>query len=114
MDKRRLRASGVALLMAGAMCLVPFLQPRHMPPLRAFYDEWLAFALGFASLAIFGLSRRDTNVVVPLPALFLGGFAILLGGRAYLLQPAYFQSALVWMIYATFAGLMLTLGRGLA
>jgi O-antigen ligase len=114
MDKRRLRASGVALLLAGAMCLVPFLQPRHMPPLRAFYDEWLAFALGFASLAIFGLSRRDTNVVVPLPALFLGGFAILLGGRAYLLQPAYFQSALVWMIYATFAGLLLTLGRGLA
>jgi O-antigen ligase len=114
MDKRRLRASEVALLLAGAMCIVPFLQPRHMPPLPAFYDEWLAFALGSASLAIFGLSRRDTHAGLPVPALLLGGFAIFLAGRAVLMQPAYFQSALVWMIYAAFAGGMLTLGRGLA
>lgn len=114
MVKRRLEASGIALLLAGAMCLVPFLQPRHMPPLRAFYDEWLAFALGSACLAIFGFSRRSPPAVLPMPALFLAGFAILLAGRAVLMQPAYIQSTLVWMIYAAFAGGMLTLGRGLA
>ena len=83
MSKPRFEASGTALLLAGAMCLLPFLQPRHMPPLAAFYDEWLAFALGSSSLAIYGLSRRhQVHVVhVPVAALCLTAFALLLAGR---------------------------------
>ncbi len=113
MSKPRFEAPGTALLLAGAMCLLPFLQPRHRPPLAAFYDEWLAFALGSASLAIYGLSRRS-QAHVPPAALCLAAFALLLAGRAVLGQPAYFQSALVWALYAGFASLMIVLGSGLA
>lgn len=100
--------------MVAAMCILPFIQPRHLPPLGAFYDEWLAFALGTAATALFGFSRKGLKATLPLPALFLLLFALALLGRTFLSQPAYLQSGVVWAIYATFASAMVLLGRGLA
>lgn len=105
---------GAALLLAGAMLLIPFLQPRHLPPLRAFYDEWLAFALGLAAMAVAAAAPRKESVRVPVPAVLLALFALTLFARAVGQQSAYPQSPLVWGLYAAFATLVLMLGRDLA
>jgi len=105
--------NGAALLLSGGMCLVPFLQPRHMPPLRAFYDEWLALALGSAALALMALAPRKAPAGLPVPAVFMAMFAMTLAARAFGQQSAYPQSPLVWALYAMFAAMVLALGRAL-
>ena len=110
----RFDLNGVALLLAGGMCLIPFLQPRHMPPLRAFYDGWLAFALGSAAVALLALAPRKSPLGLPVPAILLAIFAMTLAARAFGQQSAYPQSPLVWALYLAFAGMMLTLGRALS
>jgi len=42
-------APAVALLLAGTMCLLPFLVPYHQQPVLSFFPEWLAAALGAAA-----------------------------------------------------------------
>lgn len=96
------------------MSFLPFMQPRHLPPLRAFYDEWLAFALGLAAMAVAAAAPRRENVRVPIPAVLLGLFALTLFARAFAQQSAYPQSPLVWGLYAAFATLILALGHNLA
>lgn len=103
-----------SLLLAGAMCVIPFLQPRHFPPLRTFYDEWFALALGTGAIAMAAASRRDRQVEIPVLAVWLGTFALLLALRAVAGQPAYFQGPVLWAIYALFAALLVTLGHDLA
>ncbi len=106
--------NGSALLLAGGLCLVPFLLPRHLPPLRTFYDEWLAFGLGLAALALVAAAPGSTGRRVPTSAALLALFAITLFTRALGDQSAYPQSPLVWGLYLTFASLILVLGQDLA
>ena len=111
---RGFASSRAAVLLAGAMCVVPFLLPRHMPPLRTFYDEWLAIALGLAALGLCGAARRTADLRVPGLAAWLGAFALFLVARAFGADTAYAQSSLLWALYALFAALMICLGRELA
>ena len=103
-----------ALLLAGAMLLLPFLQPRHLPPLGAFYEEWLAFALGLAAMAFAAAAPRRGTIGVPAPALLLALFALMLFARALSQQSAYPQLPLVWGLYAVFAAAVLVLGHEFA
>ncbi len=114
-DRRKWDPRSAALLLAGAMCSLPFLQPRHMPPLRAFYSEWLALVLGLAACA-FALAARPKNSTVPVPAAgaCLALFAIMLVARAIVAPGAYPQSSLTWGIYALFATLIFLLGQELS
>jgi O-antigen ligase len=96
------------------MCVIPFLQPRHYPPLRTFYDEWFAFALGTGAIAMAAAVRRDRHAGVPGLAFWLVAFALVLALRAVAGQPAYLQGPLLWAIYALFAGLLIALGHDLA
>jgi O-antigen ligase len=105
---------GVALLLAGWMCLVPFIQPRHLSPIRAFYDEWLALALGLAAVACVSLSRKNTSGVAPAVSACLALFGVTLLLRAVFAQAAYPQSAFLWGIYALFASIVVILGHELA
>ena len=82
----------MALLFAGGMCLIPFLQPRHMPPIRAFYDEWLAFAFGLAAIAFAAGAGRRAATQIPALAVSLALFALYLFARAIVGQPVYPQS----------------------
>ena len=105
---------GVALLLAGGMCLVPFLQPRHLPPLRAFYDEWFAFAIFTVALGLVAVSPARAKFKWPAPALCLVLFSLTLIGRLPGGESAYSQSPLVWAIYALFAALVIALGHELS
>jgi O-antigen ligase len=105
------RAAG--LLLAGGMCLIPFLQPRHMPPIAAFYDEWLAFGLGLVAMAFTSAGKSGISRL-PVLAICLALFALELFARATSDTPGYPQSSLLWGIYAFFAALVVMLGHDLA
>lgn len=103
-----------SLLLASAMCLIPFLLPRHFPPLRTFYDEWIAFALGTGAIGMAALARRGQAVRIPALAVWLGAFAIFLCARAFFGLAAYPQGPLLWATYIIFAALLVILGHDLA
>jgi O-antigen ligase len=110
----RFELRGASLLLAGGMCLIPFLQPLHFPPLRTFYDEWLAFSLGVAAIGFVAAARRGVAVQFPALSLCLGLFALTLVVRALSGDAAYTQLPLLWSLYALFAALLVVLGNGLA
>lgn len=105
---------GASLVLAGAMCVVPFLQPRHFSPIRTFYDEWLAFAIGLTALGLAMLGRGSSRVRVPTPSIFLGLFAAILFVRGFAGHPAYAQLPFLWACYVLFAALLVILGHDLA
>ena len=103
----------VSLLLAGGMCLIPFLQPRHLPPIRPFYDEWLAFALGLAATGMTG-AGKSSSARAPMVAVCLVLFALFVLARAAIENPVYAQSSFLWAIYAVFAAFLVVLGHDLA
>jgi O-antigen ligase len=107
--------AGVGLLLAGSLCLLPFLIPYHQPPILSFYPEWLAAALGVAaSLAFLAGRGARAQTALPASALWLWVFAAYLAMRAALGDPAYPQSALVGAAYVLFAALLVQLGAQLS
>jgi O-antigen ligase len=106
------RAAG--LLLAGGMCVIPFLQPRHMPPIGTFYDEWLAFAFGVAAMALTACARRNSATRMPTLILYLVFFSLALFARAICELSGYAQSSLLWGIYVLFAALLVALGSDFA
>lgn len=101
---------GASLLLAGAMCVIPFLQPRHFSPIRTFYDEWLAFAFGLAAIGLASIGRRFDAPRVPALSLWLALFALILFFRGFGSFAAYPQLPFLWASYVLFAALMVVLG----
>ncbi len=106
-------ASRVALLAAGAMITLPFLLPEHRLPVRSFYDEWLAIALGCVALAAGAAGMRGRATRVPELALWLAAFAAWLCVQAALRSPAYWQLPAAAVVFLLFAGALVSLGAWL-
>ncbi len=111
-DSDRFDPRATALLLAGGMCLIPFVQPRHMPPIGAFYDEWLAFAFGVAAIGL-AAACKSAPLRLPAAAICLALFALALFVRAIGGHTGYPQSSLLWGLYALFASLIVMLGHDL-
>ncbi len=105
---------GASLLLAGAMCVIPFLQPRHFSPIRTFYDEWLAFAFGLAAIGLAMIGRRSEAPRIPALSWCLTLFALILFVRGFGNIAAYPQLPFLWSCYALFAALLVVLGLDLA
>jgi O-antigen ligase len=105
----------VALLLAGGLCLLPFLIPYHQQPVLSFFPEWLAAALGIAA-ALVALAGRgfSSEAAFPAPALFLAAFAAYLALRPVAGGLAYPQASLLAALYVLYALLMVQLGAQLA
>src|SRR2546423_14839220 len=82
----------MSLLLAGSLCLLPFLLPYHQQPIPSFFPEWLAAALGVAAALTVLVGRGIATasfVPLPVPARWLIAFAVFLavqavsGGRVY-------------------------------
>jgi O-antigen ligase len=107
-------APEIGLLLAGGMCLLPFVLPFHRQPVLTFYLEWLAVALGVAAalaVLIHGGFRRDA--ALPAPALWLAAFAVFLVLRWAFGEQIYPGSALLASLYVVFAVLVVQLGAQL-
>jgi hypothetical protein len=103
----------IGLLLAVAMCVLPFLVPYHQLPILSFYPEWLAVALGVPA-ALCVLAWRG-GVAEPLPALslWLVALALYVLARAFMGQP-YPQIGVLGACYVLFAALMVWLGAQLS
>ncbi len=108
------RAAAVSLLLAGSLCLLPFLLPYHELPVLSFHAEWLAAALGIAAmLAALGEGAR-AFAPVPLPARWLIAFALFLAAQTLIGRPVYLQLPLLGALYVLYAALLIWLGAQLA
>jgi O-antigen ligase len=106
-------APATSLLLAGSLCLLPFLLPYHQQPFLSFFPEWLAVALGTAA-ALATLARRG---VVPVSLSASGRglivFALFLAVQAAGGRQAYPQLPLLAALYVLYAVLMIWLGAQL-
>lgn len=106
-------ARAISLLLAGGLCLLPFLLPYHQQPVLSFFPEWLAAALGVgAALAALG-GRGVSAPPLPMPARWLIGFALFLAVRSAVGEQAYPQASLLAAVYVLYAVLMIQLGANL-
>ncbi len=112
--KETARLQSVALLLAGATCLLPFLVPYHQQPVLSFYPEWLAVALGVCTALAALAWRGAPGAPIPAPALWLIAFALYLLARMLGPGQAYPQIGLLAALYVLFAALMIWLGAQLA
>ena len=107
-------ARAISLLLAGGLCLLPFLLPYHQQPVLSFFPEWLAAALGVgAALAALG-GRGVPAPSLPMPARWLIGFALFLAVRSAVGEQAYPQASLLAALYVVYAVLVIWLGAQLA
>lgn len=100
----------VSLLLAGSMCLLPFLIPYHQLPLRSFYPEWLAAALGVAAFVAALAGRGILLARIPIPARWMLGFAAFLAACAIGRDTVYPQMSIWAVVYVLHAVLMIWLG----
>jgi O-antigen ligase len=109
---KTISTSTVSLLLAGCLCLLPFLVPYHQQPFLSFFPEWLAAALGVAAALAFLAGRASAPL--PVPARWLIAFALFLAVRAASGDPAYPQLSVLAALYVLYAVLMIWLGAQLA
>jgi O-antigen ligase len=106
----------MSLMLAGSLCLLPFLLPYHQQPVLSFFPEWLAAALGTAAALTLLLGRGVPSVsFVSLPVLarWLIAFAAFLAAQAAIGGHAYSQLPLFAALYVLYAVLMIWLGAQL-
>ncbi len=108
------QAEAVSLLLAGCLCLLPFLLPYHQPPILSFQAEWLAAALGIAAMLTALGGRGGAFVSVPLPARCLFAFALFLAAQTLIGKPVYPQLPLLGALYVLYAALLVWLGAQLS
>jgi hypothetical protein len=106
------RVSAIGLLLAGSLCLLPFLIPYHQQPIASFYPEWLSVALGVgaASAAFF---TRSGCTPWPILSRWLAAFALFFGLTAVFGRPVYAQLPLIAALYVFAAALAIWLGAHL-
>ncbi len=103
----------MSLLLAGSLCLLPFLVPYHQQPIPSFFPEWLAAALGIAAALTLLVGRgvaAASFVSLPVPARWLIVFAAFLAVQAVSGGHVYSQLPLVAALYVLYAVLMIWLG----
>jgi O-antigen ligase len=103
----------ISVLLAGSLCLLPFLVPYHQQPLLSFFPEWLAAALGVAAVVVLLFAGGVPVASFPVPARWLIAFALFLALQAAIGGHAYFQMPLLAALYVLYAALMIWLGANL-
>jgi len=106
-------APAISLLLAGSLCLLPFLLPYHQQPVLSFFPEWLAAALGIAAALTLLAGQGVSAASLPVPARWLFAFALVLAVQAAIGGHAYSQLPLLAALYVLYAVLMIWLGAQL-
>src|SRR3989338_10464529 len=110
---RSLRLTHISLALVGLMWVLPFLHYRHMLPLTTFDQEWWSALLGVLALTL--LLARDfwqqpeIPRIVQLPAALIAVVWL----QWSLGKIAYFDQAMLYVLYLLFAALLMVLGAGL-
>lgn len=103
----------ISLTLVGLMWVLPFLNYRHAYPVTTFYPEWWSALLGVLALTL--LAGRDywqqpeIPRIAQLPAVLIGVVLLQWG----LGKVAYFDQAMLYVLYLLFAALLMLLGARL-
>ena len=110
---QRISLAHIGLTLVGLMWVFPFLHYRHRYPLTTFDQEWWSALLGVLAatllLAPDYWRQRKIPRIVQLPALLI----VLVLLQSALGMMAYFEQAMLYMLYLMFALLLMMLGRRL-
>jgi len=108
-----IRVAHISLALVGLMFVFPFLQYIHNYPLTTFYQEWWSALLGVLGLIVLFApdfwQKPEVPRIVQLPLALI--VVIFLQWSIGML--AYFDQALLFVLYLTFAALMMVLGARL-
>ncbi|MCR4303098.1 MAG: Wzy polymerase domain-containing protein [Gallionella sp.] len=103
----------ISLALAGLMWVFPFLQYLHQYPITTFYQEWWSALLGVLALILLVSpgywQKPEVPRIAQLPAALIG--VLLLQGSMGMV--AYFDQALLFILYLLFAVLLMLLGAWL-
>lgn len=100
----------VALMLAGLLFVVPFIQPWHYRPLTHFYSEWSAAALGLA-ICLLLLVRQAP--IISKPILWLLSLVVLILLQSAWQPPVYWASVVGPVVYLIGFCLLLIAGSRL-
>jgi O-antigen ligase len=103
----------ICLALVGLMWVLPFLNYRHAYPLTTFYQEWWSALLGVLALTLLVTREFWKQPEIPriaqLPAALIGVVLAQWGLGKF----AYFDQALLYILYLLFAALLMLLGARL-
>lgn len=103
----------ISLVLVGLMWVFPFLHYRHQYPLTTFYQEWWAALLGVLALGLLGAREYWQQPEIPrisqLPVALMCVVLLQWG----LGKIAYFEQAMLYVLYLLFAALLMLLGAWL-
>ena len=108
-----LRLTHISLALVGLMWVLPFLHVRHEYPLTTFYQEWWSALLGVLAMVL--LVARDYwhQPQVPRIAQLPVALIVVVLLQWLLGKVAYFDQALLYVMYLLFAALLILLGARL-
>ena len=109
----KIKLAHISLVLAGMMLVFPFLHYRHENPLTTFDQEWWSALLGLLAVAVLVArdfwQQPDVPRIAQLPIALI--VVVLL--QLTLGKLAYFDQALLYILYLLFVALMMLLGAKL-
>lgn len=108
-----MRLAYISLALAGLMFAFPFLHYRHENPLTTFDQEWWSAMLGVLALLMLALRDLWQQPEIPRIVQFPLALIVVVLLQVSLGKVAYFDQALLYILYLLFAALMMWLGARL-
>jgi O-antigen ligase len=108
-----MRLAYISLALAGLMFAFPFLHYRHENPLTTFDQEWWSAMLGVLALLMLALRDLWQQPEIPRIVQFPLALIVIVLLQVALGKMAYFDQALLYILYLLFAALMMWLGARL-
>ena len=110
---KSLRLAHASLALVGLMLVLPFLHYIHQYPLTTFYQEWSSAMLGVLALTL--LAARDywQKPQIPRVAQLPAALVVVVLLQWALGKVAYFEQALLFVLYLLLAALLILLGARL-
>lgn len=107
------RSAHISLAFVGLMWVLPFLYYRHAYPLTTFYQEWGAAMLGLCAMPMLVSRRFWQQPEIPRIALLPVGLMLVVLAQLSLGKVAYFDQALLLVLYLLWIALLIVLGHRL-
>jgi O-antigen ligase len=108
-----MRLAYISLALAGLMFAFPFLHYRHENPLTTFDQEWWSALLGVLALLMLAIRDLWQRPEIPRIAQLPLALAAVILLQVALGKVAYFNQALLYILYLLFAALVMWLGARL-
>jgi O-antigen ligase len=110
---QKITLAHLSLTLVGLMWVFPFLHCRHQYPLTTFEQEWWAAFLGVLALPLLVVRSYWVAPQIPRIVQLPAAFILLVLLQASLGMMAYFDQALLYLLYLLFALLLMMLGARL-